>query len=118
MWIFSPGDPGALAVRTFRGGYGFGRIASQGRICYAPGMRFRIHVALKNGVHDPQGEAAHRVLKRNGMEAFKDVRIGKFIDVEVDAENPEKAKALVETASKELFANTVIERYWIEGLST
>jgi len=80
-------------------------------------MRFRIHVALKNGVHDPQGEAAHRVLKRNGMDAFKDVRIGKFIDVDLDASTAEEAKVLVENASKELFANTVIERYWIEELS-
>jgi phosphoribosylformylglycinamidine synthase subunit PurS len=80
-------------------------------------MRFRIHVALKTGVHDPQGEAAHRVLKRNGMNAFKDVRIGKFIDVELDATTAGEAQALVETASKELFANTVIERYWIEALT-
>jgi phosphoribosylformylglycinamidine synthase PurS subunit len=79
-------------------------------------MRYRIHVALKNGVHDPQGEAAHRVLKRNGMDAFKDVRIGKFIDVDLDAKNATEAKALVESASKDLFANTVIERFWIEEL--
>jgi phosphoribosylformylglycinamidine synthase subunit PurS len=80
-------------------------------------MRFRIHVALKNGVHDPQGEAAQRVLKRNGVSAFRDVRIGKFIDVELDTKSETEAQALVETAAKDLFANTVIERYWIEPLS-
>lgn len=51
------------------------------------------------------------------MDAFKDVRIGKFIDVDLDASTAEEAKVLVENASKELFANTVIERYWIEELS-
>lgn len=79
-------------------------------------MRFRVHVALRSGVHDPQGEAAHRVLARQGMTQFKDIRIGKFIDVEVDAATPEEGRALVEKASRELFANTVIERFWIDVL--
>ncbi|MCC6808222.1 MAG: phosphoribosylformylglycinamidine synthase subunit PurS [Deltaproteobacteria bacterium] len=79
-------------------------------------MKFRVHVALKNGVHDPQGEAALRVLKRNGLEGFKDVRVGKVLDVEVDARTPAEAKALVEKASKELFCNTVIERFTVSAV--
>jgi phosphoribosylformylglycinamidine synthase PurS subunit len=79
-------------------------------------MRFRVHVALKNGVHDPQGEAALRVLKRNGLDAFKDVRVGKTLDVEVDAKSVGEAKALVERASKELFCNSVIEKFTVTEL--
>ncbi len=79
-------------------------------------MRFRVHVALKNGVHDPQGEAALRVLKRNGLEAFKDVRVGKTLDVEVDAMSVGEAKMLVERASKELFCNSVIEKFTVTEL--
>lgn len=79
-------------------------------------MRFRVHVSLKNGVHDPQGEAALRVLKRSGMDAFKDVRIGKVLDVEVDAKSAAEAKALVDKASKDLFCNGVIEKYTVTAL--
>jgi phosphoribosylformylglycinamidine synthase len=80
-------------------------------------MRFRVHVSLKNGVHDPQGEAALRVLKLSGLDGFKDVRIGKVLDVEVDARTHEEAKALVEKASKDLFCNTVIERFTVTELA-
>lgn len=78
-------------------------------------MKFRVHVSLKQGVHDVQGEAVERVLKRQGHSAIANVRIGKFIDLEVEGA-PEQAQALAEQAARELLSNPVIERYWLEPL--
>lgn len=78
-------------------------------------MKFRVHVALKNGVHDPQGEAVNRALHGLGLGQIDDVRIGKFIDLDV-AGSAADAPALVDRAAKELLANLVIERYWVEEL--
>ena len=78
-------------------------------------MKIRVHVALKTGVHDPQGEAVQRALGKLGMAGVEQVRIGKFIDMEI-AGDEAQALATAKKAAEQLLANAVIERFWVEAL--
>lgn len=77
-------------------------------------MKAKVHVTLKNGVLDPQGKAVHHTLESLGFGSAKDVRIGKYIEVEVDESDPAKAKDAVDAMCRQLLANTVIENYTID----
>ncbi|MGN6720584.1 MAG: phosphoribosylformylglycinamidine synthase subunit PurS, partial [Candidatus Binatia bacterium] len=48
-------------------------------------MRVRIFVSLKKGVLDPQGKAIERSLHTFGYNGVQDVRVGKFLELEVEA---------------------------------
>lgn len=63
---------------------------------------------------DPQGKAVMGGLKNLGINAVEDVRIGKHITLQIDADTEDAAKALAEEASKKLLANPVMEFYEIE----
>ena len=63
---------------------------------------------------DPQGKAVQAGLKNLGLNGVNDVRIGKHITLQVDANSEEEAKALADDASKKLLANPVMEFYEIE----
>jgi len=77
-------------------------------------MRAKIHVTLKNGVLDPQGEAVRHALGSMGFEGVDGVRQGKVIELELSETDPAKAKASVTDMCEKLLANTVIENYEIE----
>ncbi len=77
-------------------------------------MKAKIFVTLKNGVLDPQGKAISESLNSLGYKSVKDVRQGKFIEVELTETDKEKAKDQLEKMCKELLANTVIENYKFE----
>ncbi|MDP2698362.1 phosphoribosylformylglycinamidine synthase subunit PurS [Thalassospira sp.] len=77
-------------------------------------MKARVHVTLKNGVLDPQGKAVHHALGGLGFAGVKDVRQGKFIELELDGTDVEKARADVRDMCEKLLANTVIENYDVE----
>jgi phosphoribosylformylglycinamidine synthase len=77
-------------------------------------MKARIHVTLKPGVLDPQGKAIEHALGNLGFTGVRDVRQGKFIEIELDETDPARARADLETMCKQLLANTVIENYTIE----
>ena len=66
---------------------------------------------------DPQGKAVMGGLKNLGINAVEDVRIGKHITVQIDAESEDAAKALADEASKKLLANPVMEFYEIEMIN-
>ena len=70
-----------------------------------------VNVYLKQGVLDPQGNAAHHALDSLGFEGVKDVRIGKQIVLELDTDDKAKAKDEVTQMCETLLANTVIENY-------
>ena len=53
-------------------------------------------------------------LKNLGIESVEDVRIGKHITLQIDADSKDKAKALADEACKKLLANPVVEFYEIE----
>ena len=80
-------------------------------------MKARVHVMLKNGVLDPQGEAVRHALGTLGFEGVNSVRQGKVIELELDETNRETAEAQVTKMCEDLLANTVIESYDVELLS-
>ena len=76
-------------------------------------MKIKVIVTLKNGVLDPQGKAIQQTLNGMGFESIKEVRQGKYFDIEVGTEDENKAKTKVEEMCKKLLANLVIEDYKI-----
>ncbi|MHA6261728.1 phosphoribosylformylglycinamidine synthase subunit PurS [Arenibacterium sp. CAU 1754] len=74
-------------------------------------MKARVHVMLKNGVLDPQGEAVRHALGAMGFDGVNGVRQGKVIDLDL-AEGTTEAE--VTDMCEKLLANTVIESYAIE----
>lgn len=63
---------------------------------------------------DPQGKAVLGGLSNLGITGVTDVRIGKHIDLQVEADSPEAAKAIAEEAAKKLLANPVMEAFTVE----
>ena len=76
-------------------------------------MRATVLVRPKAGILDPQGEAVESSLRQLGF-PVGGARVGRLIDVEVEAESPEKARAEVERMCQRLLANPLIESYVIE----
>ena len=77
-------------------------------------MKARVHVMLKTGVLDPQGEAVRHALGQMGFDGVRSVRQGKVFDVELNTADATKAKAELADMCEKLLANTVIENYAIE----
>jgi phosphoribosylformylglycinamidine synthase len=76
-------------------------------------MKARVHVMLKNGVLDPQGEAVRHALGALGFEGVNGVRQGKVIELDLADGTPE---ATINEMCEKLLANMVIESYQIEVL--
>ncbi len=74
-------------------------------------MKARVHVMLKNGVLDPQGEAVCHALGAMGFEGVNGVRQGKVIELDL-ADGATEAD--VTAMCEQLLANTVIESYTVE----
>jgi phosphoribosylformylglycinamidine synthase subunit PurS len=79
-------------------------------------MKARVHIMLKNGVLDPQGEAVRHALGTLGFQGVDGVRQGKVIDLDLAENDPSKAEEVVTRMCETLLANTVIERYEVELL--
>ncbi|MFZ0392079.1 MAG: phosphoribosylformylglycinamidine synthase subunit PurS [Calditrichia bacterium] len=77
-------------------------------------MKALIKVRLKSGILDPQGKAVNNALHHLGFTNVNDVRIGKFIEMQIDENNREQAGQLVEDACSKLLANPVIEDFTYE----
>ncbi|KRS10478.1 phosphoribosylformylglycinamidine synthase [Roseovarius atlanticus] len=77
-------------------------------------MKARVHVMLKNGVLDPQGEAVRHALGSLGFDGVEGVRQGKIIELDLTETDPGKAKETVTEMCEKLLANTVIESYSVE----
>lgn len=77
-------------------------------------MKARVHIMLKTGVLDPQGEAVRHALGSLGFDGVDGVRQGKVIELDLKETDPDKAKAEVTAMCDALLANTVIERYDVE----
>ena len=76
-------------------------------------MKIKVIVTLKNGVLDPQGKAIQQTLNGMGFEKVKDVRQGKYFDIDIDESDEQKAKQSAEEICKKLLANQVIEDFKI-----
>ena len=76
-------------------------------------MKVKVVVTLKSGVLDPQGKAIQQPLNGMGFANVKDVRQGKYFDIDIDENDEQKAKLSAEEICKKLLANQVIEDFKI-----
>jgi len=77
-------------------------------------MRVKIFISFKDGVLDPQGKAVERSLHSLGYEEVRDVRMGKYLEIEVEASSRQSAEARAREMCDKLLANPVIEDYRFE----
>ena len=79
-----------------------------------PRFQARVLVRLRPSVLDPAGEAARGAASRLGVEGISKLRIGKAVDVELEAADANEAQKQLELLSDRLFANPVIEDWSLE----
>jgi phosphoribosylformylglycinamidine synthase subunit PurS len=77
-------------------------------------MRVKIFVSLKNGVLDPQGKAVEQSLHTLGYKEVQDVRVGKFVELNLQGSSREVAEARIREMCDKLLANPVIENFHYE----
>jgi phosphoribosylformylglycinamidine synthase len=77
-------------------------------------MKARIIVMPKKTVLDPQGKTVKNALESMGFCSIKDVRVGKFIEVELTGDNKAELKKKIDKACHDLLSNPVIEEYSFE----
>ncbi len=76
-------------------------------------MKVSAIITLKKDVLDPQGKVIHQALNGMGFENINEVRQGKYFEIDVNENDPSKAKSVVEEMCKKLLANLVIENFKI-----
>ena len=76
-------------------------------------MRATVLVRPKHGILDPQGEAVETALEHLGF-AVSSARVGKIVDLDVEADDPEQARAEVEKMCVQLLANPLMESFEVE----
>ena len=78
--------------------------------------RYHLEVRVKPrpGLLEPEGKAIHHALESLGFSGVADVRVGKVIDLELDAGSPEAAVEAAEEMCRKLLANPVMEDYEIQ----
>jgi len=79
-------------------------------------MKARVHITLKNGVLDPQGKAVQHALSSLGFAGVRDVRQGKFLELDLTETDEAAARESVEQMCRTLLANSVIENFQVELL--
>ena len=78
--------------------------------------RFAVNVTPKPGILDPQGRAVEGSLGHLGIEGVSGVRVGRRVELTVDAADRVAARAVVERLASELLSNPLIEAYEVELL--
>ena len=76
-------------------------------------MKISTIITLKKDVLDPQGKVIHQALDGMGFKDVNEIRQGKYFEININEEDPKKAKLIVEDMCKKLLANLVIENYKI-----
>ena len=79
-------------------------------------MKFSVTVTLKKDVLDPQGKVVQNTLQSLGMENLKNVRQGKYFEIEIDDQNKDIAEKKVDDMCKKLLVNLIIEDYKINKI--
>ena len=82
----------------------------------ATAFRFAVNVTPKEGILDPQGRAVESSLPHLGVTGVSDVRVGRRVELSVDAPTEADARATVEKLAAELLSNPLIEAYTVELL--
>ncbi len=73
-----------------------------------------IVVTLRPSILDPQGKATKHALQSIGFDGVEQVRMGKFIELWIDADSEEKARQTAEDACRRVLANEVMEDFRVE----
>ncbi len=76
-------------------------------------MKISVIITLKKDVLDPQGKVIHQTLEGMNFKNVNEVRQGKYFEIDVNENDPKKAKEIVEDMCEKLLANLVIENYKI-----
>ena len=79
-------------------------------------FRFAVNVLPKTGILDPQGRAVEQGLPHLGIHEVRDVRVGRRVELTVEAADAASAEAVVRRLAEELLANPLIESYALEPL--
>ena len=79
--------------------------------------RFAVNVTPKPGILDPQGRAVEGSLGHLGIDGVSAVRVGRRIELTVEAADEAAARIVVERLAGELLANPLIETYGIESIA-
>ena len=79
-------------------------------------MKFSIKITLKKDVIDPQGKVVQQTLQNMGMDTLKNLRQGKYFEIEVNENNENKAKSKIEDMCKKLLVNLIIEDFRISKI--
>lgn len=79
-----------------------------------PRFQARVLVRLRPSVLDPAGEAARGAAERLGVEGISKLRIGKAVEIELDASDEAEARRSLELLSDRLLSNPVIEDWTLE----
>ncbi len=77
-------------------------------------MKAKIYVTLKDGIHDPQGRAVQQSLQTLGFHTVNEIRVGKFLEVDLQDTDKEAAETQIKNMCQKLLANTVIEDFRYE----
>lgn len=77
-------------------------------------MKARVLIRNKRGVFDPQGKVVEGGLHRLGYDAVRAVRVGKVVELELDAATEDDARAQIDRMCAQFLVNPVIEDYSIE----
>ncbi|MEE8125909.1 MAG: phosphoribosylformylglycinamidine synthase subunit PurS [Nitrospirales bacterium] len=81
-------------------------------------MKAKIFVTLKDGILDPQGRAVQQSLQALGFKGVNDVRIGKFLELDLKDTDTQAAEEVIKAMCQKLLANTVIEDFRYEIVET
>jgi len=75
--------------------------------------KVKVNVTLRKSILDPKGKAAHQALQNLGLNEVGDVRIGKFIELDIKAGSEKEAREIADSACTQLLANEVMEDFKI-----
>ncbi|MBO2945685.1 phosphoribosylformylglycinamidine synthase subunit PurS [Paenibacillus sp. F411] len=77
-------------------------------------LKAKVYVTIKQSVLDPQGVAVQGALHSMGFQEVESLRIGKYMEVELNTDDREEAEARLKVMCEKLLANTVVENYRFE----
>ena len=79
-------------------------------------LKFSVKVTLKNDVLDPQGKVVQQTLQNMGMNTLKNLRQGKYFEIEIEENNEKKANDKIKEMCTKLLVNLIIEDFDIKQL--
>ena len=79
-------------------------------------LKFSVTVTLKEDVLDPQGKVVQNTLINLGMNSLKNIRQGKFFEIDIDESDQIKAEKKINEMCQKLLVNLIIEDYKINKI--